>query len=91
MRFDALLPAAHRDELALADRPTLANRHQAQKFARYDQPPIDRFAIIAQARSDVHRVAEKRELALGFPAFADDDGAGMQPARKAGATPNSAS
>jgi hypothetical protein len=34
IRFNALLPAARRDELALADRPTPACLHQAQEVAR---------------------------------------------------------
>ena len=51
--------------------------HQPQQLSRNHQAPVDRLAIFAEPRRDVHRVAEIGELALGVAAFADDDGTGV--------------
>ena len=40
MDFDALLPAARRDALAVADLEIGRDRHQPQRVGRGDQPPI---------------------------------------------------
>jgi hypothetical protein len=79
MRFDALLTAAHDDALALLEDPVVTDLHEPQQVPRNHQAPIDCFAIFAEPRPDIHRVAEKRQLALGVAAFADDNGAGVQP------------
>ena len=91
MDFDALLPAARRDALAVADLEIGRERHQPQRVARDDQPPIDGLAIFAEPRRDVHRVAEIGELAFGVAAFADNDGTGVQPGAKGRRNAESAS
>src|SRR5271166_6295851 len=84
MRFNRLLPAAHGDALPLADFPLVRDAHEPQEVAGDDEPAIDRLAIFAEPRPDVHRVAEIGELAFGVAAFADDDGPGVDPSPKGG-------
>src|SRR5271168_2805772 len=51
----------------------------AGKVGRDDQTLIDRLAILAQPRRNVHRIAEIGELAFGSATFADDHRSGVQP------------
>jgi hypothetical protein len=73
------LPAADCNALRLPGHEIIRHRHQAHEVSRNHQLLVDRLAMLAEPRPDVHCVAEIGELSLGVAAFADDDRAGVHP------------
>src|SRR5579872_434874 len=83
VRFDRLISAPQSEVYGFVDFKISGNGRLPQQIRRDDQALVNRLAMLAESCGDIHRVAEKGELALGVAAFADDHRPGVQAGAKA--------